>query len=97
MSSTEFDAVDGVPTFHVHCRVRRLAWHYVSQLMLPLFLINSMTFLAYSIPAKDSSRLQALVSLLLTAIAFKFVLAKASRAKSLPRHCHDTATTLARL
>ena len=65
-----------LPVFHITLHCKRRAGYYLINVMIPVLLITSLTWLGYSIPSHDlGSRLEAVLTLVLTSVAFKFVVA----------------------
>ncbi len=65
-----------LPVFHITLHCKRRAGYYLINVMIPVLLITALTWLGYSIPSNDlGSRLEAVLTLVLTSVAFKFVVA----------------------
>ena len=74
--------------FVVHIGVRRRAGYYVQSVFFPIFIISSLTGLAYTISAEPDDRgmrIQVILLLFLTSIAFKFYVAD-----NLPKIAYST-------
>lgn len=62
--------------FAFRTRVRRLPFYYITNLVFPLFLLVSLTGTAFAVPYEDAAdRLSVSLTLLLTVVAYKFVVA----------------------
>eukprot|EP00294_Goniomonas_avonlea_P003159 CAMPEP_0114572598 /NCGR_PEP_ID=MMETSP0114-20121206/18392_1 /TAXON_ID=31324 /ORGANISM="Goniomonas sp, Strain m" /LENGTH=485 /DNA_ID=CAMNT_0001759849 /DNA_START=33 /DNA_END=1487 /DNA_ORIENTATION=- len=74
-------SIDGLVyhTVHIVTSVRRKPWYYVYNVALPQFLIVSLAGTIVSVPVDDvADRMGVILTLLLTTVAFKFVVASST-------------------
>jgi hypothetical protein len=72
-------------TIHVRCLIRRVPVYHLSNVILPFFLIVSLSWLSLALVNDISSRLVTSLTMLLTSVTFKFVVAS-----SLPNVSYTT-------
>eukprot|EP00004_Rigifila_ramosa_P003941 TRINITY_DN1428_c0_g1_i8.p1 TRINITY_DN1428_c0_g1~~TRINITY_DN1428_c0_g1_i8.p1 ORF type:complete len:245 (+),score=41.47 TRINITY_DN1428_c0_g1_i8:509-1243(+) len=65
------------PIWQINTQVARNSGYYISNMYFPLFLVVWLAFAAFAIPPTDlADRLTVVLTLLLTAVAFKYIVAQ---------------------
>ncbi|XP_078360747.1 cys-loop ligand-gated ion channel-like [Oculina patagonica] len=74
---TEGSSANDYPLYHIKCHVRRKNGYYLWNIAMIIFLIDILSFCSFSVEiSSPSDRLSVTLTLLLTAVAFKFVVSQ---------------------
>lgn len=74
---TEGSSVNDYPLYHIRCHVKRKNGYYLWNIAMIIFLIDILSFCSFSVDiTSPSDRLSVTLTLLLTAVAFKFVVSQ---------------------
>lgn len=74
---TEGSSANDFPLYHIKCHVKRKNGYYLWNIAMIIFLIDILSFCSFSVDiSSPSDRLSVTLTLLLTAVAFKFVVAQ---------------------
>jgi len=74
---TEGSSANDYPLYHIRCNVKRKNGYYLWNIAMIIFLIDMLSFCSFSVDVSEpSDRLSVTLTLLLTAVAFKFVVSQ---------------------
>ncbi|KAK2553672.1 Cys-loop ligand-gated ion channel [Acropora cervicornis] len=74
---TEGSSANDYPLYHIKCHVKRKNGYYLWNIAMIIFLIDILSFCSFSVDiSSPSDRLSVTLTLLLTAVAFKFVVSQ---------------------
>ncbi|XP_068681182.1 cys-loop ligand-gated ion channel-like [Montipora capricornis] len=74
---TEGSSANDYPLYHIKCHVKRKNGYYLWNIAMIIFLIDLLSFCSFSVDiSSPSDRLSVTLTLLLTAVAFKFVVSQ---------------------
>lgn len=75
--SSEGSSANDYPLYHIKCHVKRKNGYYLWNIVMIIFLISLLSFCSFSVEiSSPSDRLSVTLTLLLTAVAFKFVVSQ---------------------
>lgn len=75
--SSEGSSANDYPLYHIKCHVKRKSGYYLWNITMIIFLISLLSFCSFSVEiSSPSDRLSVTLTLLLTAVAFKFVVSQ---------------------
>lgn len=75
--SSEGSSANDYPLYHIKCHVKRRSGYYLWNITMIIFLISLLSFCSFSVEiSSPSDRLSVTLTLLLTAVAFKFVVSQ---------------------
>jgi len=71
-----YSVSDEIPNAELQLRIERNPWYYLANVVVPLFLIVMLSMCAFALPVSDlSDRMSVVLTLVLTSVAFKYVVA----------------------
>lgn len=74
---TEGSSANDYPLYHIKCHVKRKNGYYLWNIAMIIFLIDILSFCSFSVEiSSPSDRLSVTLTLLLTAVAFKYVVSQ---------------------